>query len=54
MNTEATVSKEAANAAYIILWEFICQGGNIPGVDRQLVAEFTRALGSADRIVIGE
>jgi hypothetical protein len=54
MNEEIVVSKEAANAAYLILWEFLSQNGKIPGIERDHVAEFTNALGSANRIVIGE
>ena len=49
---ETRVSKNAANAAYIVLWEFVSQGGNIPGIDRELVVEFTSALGTANTIVI--
>jgi hypothetical protein len=52
METETRVSKEAANAAYLVLWEFLSQGGKIPGLDQDLVLQFTDALGSSSRIVI--
>lgn len=55
MNEEVKVSEEAANAAYIVLWEFLSQGDNrVTGIDRELVVQFANALGSANRIVIGE
>lgn len=49
---ETRVSKEAANAAFLVLWEFLSEGGNIPGINHDLVLEFTDALGSSDRIII--
>lgn len=49
---ESIVSKEAANAAYLVLFEFLSEGGKIPGIDSDLVLEFTEALGASNRIVI--
>lgn len=49
---ETRVSKEAANAAFVILWEFLSEGGNIPGISHDLVLEFADALGSSSQIII--
>lgn len=54
MNEEAVVTAEAANAAYLVLWEFLSQNNKIPGIDRDLVLQFVDALGNSNRIVIGE
>lgn len=55
MDEEVKVSKEAANAAYIVLWEFLSQANRrVSEIDSDLVLQFAEALGSANRIVIGE
>lgn len=46
------VSKEAANAAYLVLFEFLSEGGRIPGISYDLVLEFTEALMVADQVII--
>ena len=51
-NVETRVSKEAANAAFLVLWEFLSEGGNIPGISHDLVLEFTDALGASNTIII--
>ena len=48
------VSAEAANAAYLVLWEFLSEGGQVPGINHDLVLEFADALGSSNTIVIGD
>lgn len=53
MKVENTVSSKAADAAYIVLSGFLNEGGNIPGLDNDLIMEFIQAL-SADRIVIAD
>jgi hypothetical protein len=52
METEIIVSSAAANAAYVILQEYLAKGGDIPNIDMNDVEEMFAALGAADRIVI--
>ncbi len=52
MNTEMTVSYEAACHAFEVLREYLWEGGHIRDVDTAKVQEFFHALGEADRIVI--
>jgi hypothetical protein len=49
---ETRVSKEAANAAFVILWEFLREKGKIPGISHDLVLEFADALGCSNQIII--
>jgi hypothetical protein len=48
------ISAEAANAAYLVLWEFLSEGGKVPGINHDLVLEFTDALSSSNTIIIGD
>ena len=52
MDTEITVSYEAAVAAMEVLREFVWEGGKLKGVKMEDVEEFLSAVEEADRIVI--
>lgn len=52
MNTEITISVEAAVEAKRLIQEYLFQGG--AGFDADLLEQVLDALDEADRIVIGE